>query len=144
MSYILEKSLGLLATRFSRNLLRRIDAVFSQQGIPITAQQYSLLVQVWDHNGLPQGALAEKTARDKTTMARLAANLETSRLLVRLPSPDDSRERLIYLTEQGKSLMDQATELVQEILVQAQAGIDKNDLEACRNVLRRAYENLLK
>ena len=140
----LGKSLGLLASRFSRALLRRIDAAFTQQGLSITGLQYSFLVQLWDQNGLPQGVLAEKTARDKTTMTRLAGGLESANLIVRLPSPTDSRERLVFLTDQGKDLMGRATAVVRGILAEAQKGIDEEHLEICRQVLHDAWQNLQK
>ncbi len=142
--YTLNKSLGHLAARFSRFMVRRINAALSEHGLPITAEQYSLLVQLWDRNGLPQGVLADKTAKDKTTMARLAAGLESRGIIVRLPSPDDARERLVFLTDKGKELMDKATEQVRLILVDAQQGIDETELEICREVLRRACLNLQK
>ncbi len=142
--YVLNKSLGHLAARFSRFMARRFNTTFSEQGLPITADQYSLLVQLWDRNGLPQGALAYTTAKDKTTMARIAAGLETRGLIVRLPSPDDARERLVFLTDKGKALMDEATALVQGILIDVQEGIDEEQLETCREVLRRAWLNLQK
>ncbi|BDV43593.1 hypothetical protein GURASL_25160 [Geotalea uraniireducens] len=140
--YNLEQSLGHLTSRFSRLLLRRISAAFAQHDFPITADQYAFLVQLWAHDGLPQGVLAEKTSRDKTTMARLAAGLEELGLIVRQQGPDDARERLIFLSEQGKALMAEATGLVQEILTVAQQGIEPAQLEICREVLRRAYRNL--
>ena len=142
--YCLDKSLGHLAARFSRIILRRINAVLVQHGLPITSEQYSFLVQLWDQNGLPQGALADKTAKDKTTMARLAAGLECRGLIVRLPNPGDARERLVCLTDKGKALMDEATELVRDILAEAQQGIDEAQMEICRKVLRRACLNLQK
>lgn len=141
-TYTLNVSLGHLASRFSRVVLRRFNLVLAERGLPITAEQYSLLVQLWECNGLPQGALAEKTAKDKTTMARLAAGLEARELIARLPSPEDARERLLYLTDKGKQLMDQATQLARGILEEAQQGIPADDLEICREVLRRAYANL--
>ena len=140
----LEKSLGHLAARFSRVLLRRINATLSQHGFPITSDQYSFLVQLWDQNGLPQGVLADKTVKDKTTMARLAAGLESLGLIVRLPSPGDARERLVFLTDKGKEMMDAARGLVREILAEAQQGIDETQLEVCRDVLLRAFCNLQK
>jgi len=142
--YTLDKSLGYLSSRFSRIILRRINAAFSQRGLPITPDQYSFLVQLWDHNGLPQGVLATKTVKDKTTMARLAAGLESLDLIIRLPSPGDARERLVYLTDKGKEIMDEATGLVRDILAEAQQGIDEAQLEVCREVLRRACLNLWK
>ena len=142
--YTLEKSLGHLAARFSRVVLRRVNVVLAQEGLPITAEQYSFLVQLWERNGLPQGVLAEKTVKDKTTMARLAAGLESNGLIVRVPSTTDARERLLFLSEEGKRIMDRATLLVREILAEAQQGIDEAQLEVCRDVLRRACSNLLR
>jgi len=141
-TYRLNDSLGHLASRFSRQILRRINGEFVQRGVPITADQYSLLVLLWEHDGLPQGALAEKSAKDKTALARLAPELEAKGLLVRLPGPNDARERLLYLTDAGKSLMAEATGLAREILEAARQGIADNELEICRDVLRRACANL--
>ncbi len=138
----LDTSLGHLAARFTRVLLRRINGALVERGLPLTTEQYSFLVQLWDQNGLPQGVLADKTAKDKTTMARLAAGLEARGLIARLPSPADARERLIFLTDTGKKMMDEATELVRGILAEAQKGIDDGDLDVCRDVLRRATLNL--
>ncbi len=143
-SYTLDKSLGYLAARFSRIVARRINAMFTQHGLPLTSDQYSFLVQLWNQNGLPQGVLATKSVKDKTTMARLAAGLESLGLIIRLPSPGDARERLVYLTDKGKEIMDKATALVRDILVEAHSGIDESQLEVCRDVLRRACLNLWK
>ena len=135
-------SLGHLAARFTRIIQRRFNALLARHELPITSEQYSLLVQLWNCNGLPQGALAERTEKDKTTMARLAAGLESRGIIVRLPSPGDARERLVFLTDRGKELMDQATDLARELLMEAQQGIDKKQLDVCREVLRRACLNL--
>jgi len=140
--YQLEESLGHLSGRFSRAILRRINAQLAKNGFPITAEQFSFLVQVWDKSGQPQGALAEKTGKDKTTIARLAAGVESLGLIVRLPAPGDGREKLVHLTEKGKVMMDEVTGLVQEILAEAQRDIDEEDLRICREVLRKACRNL--
>jgi len=99
-------------------------------------------VQLWQHNGLSQGTLAERSARDKTTMARLAATLDERGLIERRPSPRDGRERLLFLTATGKQVMDRATELATAILADAQRGIDAEELSLCLDVLRRACANL--
>lgn len=140
--YSLDKSLGHLASRFSRIILRRLTADLATAGLPITAEQYSLLVQLWEHNGLSQGGLAEKTAKDKTTMARLAAGLESRGLIERRPSARDGRERLLFLSAEGKSVMDRATALARKILADAQKDISDEQLELCRSILRRACANL--
>lgn len=138
----LNRSLGHLAARFSRILLRRINAVLSEHDLPITAEQYAFLVQLWECNNLPQGVLATKTARDKTTMARLAAGLEARNLIVRRCNSTDARERLVCLTNEGEQLMSVATVLVREILQEAQSGIAEDRLNICKAVLREACQNL--
>jgi DNA-binding MarR family transcriptional regulator len=140
--YSFETSLGRLATRFSRVILRRLNADLATRGLGITAEHYSLLVQLWENNGLSQGALAEKSAKDKTTMARLAAVLESRGLIERRPSPNDGRERLLFLSATGRDVMDRATELARELLDVAQRGISAEELDLCRDVLRRACANL--
>jgi len=141
-TYSLETSLGHLATRFSRVVLRRLNADLATHDLGITAEHYSLLVQLWEHNGLTQGALADKTAKDKTTMARLAATLESRGLIERRSSPSDGRERLLFLSATGKDVMDRATELAGAILADAQRGISAEELALCRDILRRACTNL--
>jgi len=142
-AYALESSLGYLATRFSRVIIRRINLALAQAGLAITTEQYSFLVQLWYCNGLPQGSLAERTAKDKTTIARLAAGLETTGLIVRAPSTVDARERLVFLSDDGMKVMEQATVLVRSILDEAQQGIDEQQLEICSSVLKQVYDNLL-
>jgi len=141
-AYSLDNSLGHLASRFSRVVLRRLTADLAATGLQITAEQYSLLVQLWEQNGLSQGGLADKSAKDKTTMARLAAGLEARGLIERRPSASDGRERLLFLTSEGQSVMERATYLARKILSDAQQGIDAGELDLCRDVLRRACANL--
>lgn len=141
-AYSLNRSLGHLASRFSRVILRRLTTELVANGLAVTAEQYSLLVQLWEQNGLTQGALADRSAKDKTTMARLAAALESRGLIERRPGTSDGRERLVFLTDEGKAVMDRATELAGRILTEAQQDISPEQLELCRNVLRRACANL--
>lgn len=140
--YKLEESLGHHSGRFHRAILRRINAELAKSGFPITSEQFSFLVQIWDESGQPQGALTEKTGKDKTTIARLAAGVESLGLIVRLPAPGDGREKLVQLTEKGKVMMDEVTGLVQGILAEAQKGIAEEDLQVCKEVLRKACRNL--
>lgn len=141
-TYSLETSLGHLAGRFSRVILRRLDAELTAAGLGITADHYLLLVQLWEHDGLTQGALAERAAKDKTTMARLAVTLEKRGLIVRRPGESDRRELLLSLTTAGKIIMDRATALAEEILADARRGISEEDLAVCREVLQRACMNI--
>ena len=140
--YFLDDSLGHLTSNASRAILKRINLELSRQEIPITSEQFSVLVHVWDQNGQPQYVLVDKLYKDKTTMARLVASLEALGLIVRSPGQKDAREKNVFLTEQGRSIMVKVTDLVHEILVAAQKGIDESDLKICKEVLKQFHKNL--
>jgi DNA-binding MarR family transcriptional regulator len=140
--YFLDDSLGHLTSNASRAILKRINQELSRQEIPITSEQFSVLVHVWDQNGQPQYVLVDKLYKDKTTMARLVASLEALGLIVRTPGQKDAREKNVFLTEQGRSMMAKVTDLVHEILVSAQKGIDEHDLKLCKEVLKQFHKNL--
>ena len=141
--YSLDESLGHLASNASRAVLKRINQELSRHGFPVTSEQFSVLVHVWDQNGQPQYVLVEKLHKDKTTMARLVASLERLGLLVRMPGQTDGREKIVFLTEQGKIMMSRISEMVLEILEIGQKGINEEDLQITKDVLKRFHKNLL-
>lgn len=140
--YSLDDSLGNLATLYSRAALRRLAQEFPKQGVSITAEQWLVLVQIWHENGLPQCTIAEKLSKDRAAFTRLVHELELRGFAVRVPGPTDGREKLLWLTEEGKRVMEQATLCAQGVLEQAQQGISDEELKVCKSVLRRARGNL--
>jgi DNA-binding MarR family transcriptional regulator len=141
--YSLDDSLGHLASNASRAVLKRINQELARRGFPLTSEQFSVMVHVWDQSGRPQYILAERLYKDKTTMARLVAGLEAQGVLTRAPGQEDAREKIVFLTEKGKAVMTQVADLVSEILETGQKGIKKEDLATCKEVLRRFHRNLL-
>jgi DNA-binding MarR family transcriptional regulator len=140
--YTLQESLGYLTYQASGSIRSRIGRELARKGYPIGAEQFAALIYVWDADGEPQRVLAEKMYRDKSTVTRLVTQLEAMGLIQRVPGKQDTRERRIFLTEQGKGLMKKVTQLVQQILQLCVKGIDQNDLDICKTVLRRVRQNL--
>ena len=141
--YSLDESLGHLASNASRVVLRRINQELARRGFPVTSEQFSVIVHVWDRNGQPQYMLTEKLFKDKTTMARLVSGLEAQGLVVRMPGQRDAREKNVFLTKKGKDMMPKVIEAISGILEQAQRGISPEELKICKDVLRRFSRNLL-
>ena len=124
-------------------ILKRINQELSRNTFPITSDQFSTLIYVLNQNGQPQYALAETLNKDKTTMARVLAGLESLGLIVRRPGNSDAREKNVFLTDQGRKMMNDITDLVQGILESATEGIDPDNIEVTKDVLRKFYRNLL-
>ncbi len=140
--YVLESSLAHLAARFYRAVMKQIKYEFLREGLNITLEQWPILIHVWNYNGISQNDLARKLFKDKTTIARLIASIESSGMIRRQPSPEDGREKKIYLTDQGKSVMDRATAIVRKIDDGLVADIDRNEFKICKKVLSSAHRNL--
>jgi DNA-binding MarR family transcriptional regulator len=141
--YSLDESLGHLASNASRTVLKRINQELAQRGFPVTSEQFSVIVHVWDQNGQPQYMLTEKLFKDKTTMARLVSSLEALGLVVRMPGENDAREKNVFLTKKGRDMMPEIVDVVSEILEQGQKGISEEELQICKDVLRRFHRNLV-
>ena len=139
--YSLEESLAHLVARLYRSVMKQVNRALSEEGLHVTLQEWPVLMLVWDENGLSQNALARKLFKDKTTIARLVVGIESSGLDVKGERPD-RREKGVFLTEKGKTIMDKATAKVVEIDGVAGAGVSEAHLRICRNVLRRAHINL--
>jgi len=140
--YVLENSIGHLATRFSKAILGRLAEALRQGGHPVTSEQWSVLVHVWTREGQTQRMLGEKLFKDKTNIARLVSSLESLGYVSRAPGSSDGREKIIFLTSRGRAAMQGMTCLVQSILDEAAAGIDAQELDTCKRVLRLAYRNV--
>lgn len=141
-TYSFEESLGHLTSQASRMILKRINQELARRELPLTSDQFSTLVYVWNQNGQPQYTLAESLNKDKTTMTRMLAGLESAGLIVRLPGSTDAREKNVFLTDRGNQMMQDVTQVVQEVLENAMAGIEEADIDICKNVLRKFYGNL--
>lgn len=141
-SYLLQNSLGHLATQFSKAVLRRINHDLQKNKYPITSEQWTALVHIWNQEGQTQQQLGEKLLKDKTTVARLLASLEKRGYITRIPGELDGREKTIHLAEIGRAAMPGVVALVQKVLDEACAGIEDHELDLCLRVLQRARLNL--
>jgi len=141
--YLLKDSLGHLATQFSKAVLRRINQDLQVGGYPITGEQWTALVHIWNQGGLTQQELGERLFKDKTNITRLLASLERQGYIRREPGQTDRREKTLSLTPLGQEAMPGIAALVQRVLKDACAGIDEHELSLCRRVLLGARQNLI-
>jgi DNA-binding MarR family transcriptional regulator len=92
-------------------LIRRLHqihlALFAEEcgRFGVTPVQFSLLTVVASQPGLDQSALALEVGVDRATTANVLARLETSGLLRRSRSADDSRVKLVHLTAAGRRML---------------------------------------
>jgi DNA-binding MarR family transcriptional regulator len=69
-------------------------------------------------------------------------NLEKLQLVKRVPSDNDRRINLIYLTRQAQKLQEETMELAEATLNEALEGVPLDRIEICKEVLQVVYDNL--
>ena len=126
----------------STAIARRLQKNFKQSGIEITIEQWSVLYHLWKQDGRSQQQLCEATFRDKPSITRLVDNLEKLKLVKRVPSKEDRRINLIYLTRDAVHLQDKTMELANQTLNEALSGVTHGQIEIAKEVLQKVYDNL--
>ena len=126
----------------STAVARRLQKNFKQAGIEITIEQWSVLYHLWKQDGLSQQELCKQSFRDKPSITRLVDNLEKMKLVQRVASKHDRRINLIFLTEACKKLQDETMNMASQTLNEALEGVSNVEIETCKAVLQKVYDNL--
>jgi len=126
----------------STAIARRLQKNFKQAGVDITVEQWSVLYHLWKEEGQSQQQLCDATFRDKPSITRLVDNLEKIKLVKRVPSKNDRRINLIYLTREAKNLQEKTMDLANQTLNEALSGVTNGQIEIAKEVLQTVYNNL--
>ncbi len=123
-------------------IARRLQKKFNQAGLTVTTEQWSVLYHLWKQDGISQQDLCRATFRDRPSMTRLVDNLEKAGLVRRTASSSDRRKKLIYLTEKAGDLQYICHEIAAETVEEALEGVSNQQIDICKEVLKKVYENL--
>ena len=126
----------------STAIARRLQKNFKQASVDITIEQWSVLYHLWKQDGLSQQQLCDATFRDKPSITRLVDNLEKLKLVKRVPSKDDRRMNMIYLSQEAVDLQEKTMELANQTLNEALEGVTIEQIEIAKQVLQKVYDNL--
>lgn len=142
-SYNLDDSLAYLVNHAARAMSHQLNQNFLQAGFNVTGEQWIVLLQILDDEGLNQQEIACKVGKDKASITRLVDGLEKRNLVVRIADKNDRRNKLIYLTKEGKQVKAELSKIATQTLVDLQQNIVSNELEICKKVLRQVFKNCI-
>lgn len=94
------------------------------------------------HSELKMSELAFHTGRKKNTITVLARKLISRGYLQERLDPNDSRSRLLSLTNKTKEIEPIRKEVSNDILEKIYRGFDKQEKEEVINLLERIYKNV--
>ena len=80
-----------------------------QQALPeLTKPQYAVMRVIAEHPAIEQVSLMDAAVSTKATLAEMLSRMETRGLVRREHDPSDKRRRFVYLTEEGKRLLEKS------------------------------------
>ncbi|MBR3418727.1 MAG: MarR family transcriptional regulator [Oscillospiraceae bacterium] len=79
--------------------------------LKLTYTQYIVMLVLWEKDGVTVGEICKKLMLDNGTVSPLLKKMSALGYLDRNHSKDDERSVLIYLTEQGRALQEQAKDI---------------------------------
>jgi DNA-binding MarR family transcriptional regulator len=110
-------------------------------GLGVTRAQWKVLFKLTRMPGLRQVALADMLDLEPITLCRIIDRLEESGLVERTRDPDDRRAWRLHVTAKAQPIVAKLQSVGDELVGQAFAGIDREDIEVTRQVLARIREN---
>lgn len=138
---IIDQSIGYLVGRLSRAIIKRLSKKFQDAGMDVSYEQWSLLVHLYRRDGQTQQALARTAVKDKAAVTRLLNGLEKKNIVLRIPDRNDRRSNLVYLTNKAKELKPHLVGFVEEMLEEAEQGIDPDEMARCRETINNIFNN---
>lgn len=126
----------------SRLLASRLETSLSRPSLNITVEQWRILFYLWNEDGINQQELAKRASKEKSTITRQIEGLVKKELVIKQKGGIDKRDKLIYLTENGKKIETEALSVAWNITQKAEKGIEEQELLIFKKVLQQILENV--
>lgn len=138
----IRENLGFLLAKASQRWNELLYEGFCRANYPDVRPAYgSILIPLFEEDGLQMGELARRAWLSKQTMTTLIKAMEQKGLVVRRRDPEDARAFRIYLTDRSRRFRAVAEEVLKELdervkaqLTPERVSILKNSLKALLNL----------
>ena len=120
-----------------RNLAEKVLAPHE-----LTLEQFQTLKMLGQNTGLTQRQLGLETNKNPANMTRILDRLAMKSLIARQADPNDRRAYLVFLTDKGRALLDEALEVFDSFSVRLHQGITGPMQQMTRKVLAIMAANI--
>ena len=141
-NFKLDDSYGYLINLAAQRLKYALHQTFQAKGYDITPEQWAVLNRLWEHDGLSQVELAERTFKDKPGTTRILNLLEKKGIVLRRRDANDGRVIHIFLTKVGKDLKEKLIPCAEEVLVKSGENLTKEEIRQLKQTLHKILSNL--
>ena len=137
-------SLGFLTITTNRLMSAHFRKQLVEAGIDLTAEQWGVLIHIWNKGSIAQDELAQILCVDKSSLSRVLDVMERRGLVSRLRDPNDARRRILATTAKADALRSICLTTAAKALGAMLAGVTGKDLDTCLKVLSQVKYNIRK
>ena len=127
-SFDIQLIFAILNGKVSAAINRKLSRNFRQNGVEITPEQWTVLLFLWEKDGVTQQELCNATFKDKPSMTRLIDNMERQHLVVRIADKRDLEGKARFIAN--------------KTLKEALQGLTLEELKVSQDVLRKVFTNI--
>jgi len=124
------------------HLRQHMQKKFKENNIDLTYEMHQIMASLWRNDGIKQQELADLTLKDKASMTFLIDNLTKRDLVKRVEDPADRRNKLIYLTPNGKELGKKVEPWVVELFTIASKNFQISEITECIKAIEKMRDNI--
>jgi DNA-binding MarR family transcriptional regulator len=131
------QNLGFLLAKASQRFNQRLAERFAAQGFTeVRPAHGSVLMPLFEQDGLRMGEIAARARLSKQSMTRLVRECEEAGLVRRRRDESDGRAQLVELTPRGRRLRSVAEEVLGALDEEVLAVLGRPETDALRTALR--------
>ena len=135
------ENLGFLLAKATQRWNGLLAERFAHEGYPEVRPSYgSLLVPLFEQDGLRMSELATRARLSKQTMTTMVRLLERDGLVRREPDPGDGRATLVYLTARSRAFRPVAERVLGELDSRIRTRLSADDLARLKAMLKGVIE----
>lgn len=136
--------LGRSMSELKNHLRRNIHEKIKKHNLDITFELLEIMSLLWRNDGINQQEMADIVIKDKSSMTYLVDNLVKRNLVTRVEDENDRRNKLIFLTAEGKLLRKKLYPWVIELYQAATAEVHAANIKKAIVLVKKMNENLNK
>ncbi len=140
MSKFQENSAGFLANHMARAFAAELHRQIKPLGL--APAQFMVLLELWGQDGLTQKELVARLDVEQATMANTLSRMARDGLVLRQPSKQDARSRLIMLTPKARALQVPAIAAAKGLNQRALSVLSDAEQEQFLSMMRRVLAQL--
>jgi len=131
-----------LLNKAERGYSKILNRNFLKAGLDLSREQYELLQVLWEEDNVNQQTISKCLQKDKYNVTKLLNTLQKRGFVQRKMGQTDRRNNFVVLTEKGRNVRKQLTEIVEQTHADLTFTLSSQELKAGNWLLRKFVERM--